>query len=208
MSATDSELHRLKIFVWIRQLYDWCMDWAEHKYGPWALALLATIESIFFPIPVDPVLIAMGAAKPKKAIYYATIATAFSVGGGVLGYLLGFWFWDATQGFFFQYVFPEETFNLVLEKFRANAFWAIFLAGFTPIPFKVFTVAAGVAALAWPPFLAGALLGRGIRFGLFGVLLFFFGPSIRRFIDQYFERLTLAVALLIILGLVVYKALI
>ncbi|MCB0390024.1 MAG: DedA family protein [Bdellovibrionales bacterium] len=191
--------------ILLRKLYDWVMKWAEGAKSLHFLCGLSFVESIFFPIPVDPFLMAVATARPKRAIWYALLASTFSVLGGCLGYALGYLFWEGTQDFFFAYVFSEEKFQLVLDQFQQNAFWAMFLAGFTPIPFKVFTIAAGVAHLSWLPFILGSFVSRSLRFGIEGALIYFYGPKIRNFIETYFEKITLATGALIILIITIYK---
>ena len=122
-------------------------------------------------------------------MFYAAINTVASVGGAFLGYWVGALFWHATQDFFFTYVFSQEVFNLVVTKYNENAFVAIFLASFTPLPFKVFTVSAGVAKLSIPTFLAAAVVGRGARFFILGGMIYFFGAPIKTFIDNHFNKL-------------------
>lgn len=190
---------------WMRDLYHWVLRWADHRHNTKALAVIATIESIFFPIPVDALLLAMGTSRPKLGIKYAFIATSFSVLGGLAGYALGAIFWEATSQFFFQYVFSEQMFEVVMQKFRENAFGSIFVASFTPIPFKVFTVAGGAAELSLVSFTTAAILGRGMRFFLLGGLFYYFGEKIRSFIEQYFEKLIVGFTILLFLGLAFYK---
>lgn len=192
---------------YLRQMYDQVMRWADHRYGVAALGFFSAIEAIFFPVPVDPLLLAMGTAKPRRAIWFGLVATFFSVLGGFLGYLLGYWFWDVTQEFFLTYVFSVEKFDLVMAKFNENAFMAIFLAGLTPIPYKVFTVAAGVAHLDLAAFFLGSALGRSLRFLLIGTLLFFFGPQIRTYVEKYFERLTLVAGVVLVVLVALYRLL-
>lgn len=189
----------------IHKLYEWIMSWAGHRHGVKALAFISAIESIFFPLPVDPLLLAMGAGKPKKALHFALITTIASVIGGLLGYGIGILFWEHTQELFFQYVFSQDKMTLVLEKFRENGFLAIFLAGFTPIPFKVFTITAGVANLSIPAFIAASFIGRGLRFGILGFLLYKYGDSIREYIERNFKLLTTLLGLAVVLVFVVYK---
>ena len=190
---------------WFRRTYNWIIQWAEKPQALWVLSGLSVIEAIFFPLPADPLLIAMGAARPKKSLKYALVMTLSSVLGGILGYALGKMFWQHTQGFFFEYVFSAEVFNLVGAQFHQNAFVAIFLASFTPIPFKVFTVAAGVFHIALIPFILGSLVGRGLRFFLIGGLLYFFGKPIRTFIEKHFEILSIALAFLLVFGFYIIK---
>ncbi len=187
-------------FYQLRRLYDWVMTWSEHRHSVKALAVFGASEAVFFPIPADVLLIAMGAARPKKSLWYATVLTFWSVTGGLLGYAIGWGFWVATQDFFFAYVFSEELFQYVVTLFQDNAFWAIFTAGFTPIPYKVFTIAAGVGNLLIPTFILASFLSRGLRFFAIGLLLYYFGESIRVFIERYFNWLAIVFTVLVISG--------
>jgi membrane protein YqaA with SNARE-associated domain len=147
----------------------------------------------------------MAVAKPKRAIYYGLAASIFSVLGGIAGYYLGFWFWEATQNYFLTYIFSPSILNGVLSQLNENAFLAIFLAGFTPIPFKVFTIAAGIAHMDLFTFVSASLLSRTLRFTIEGGLIYIWGPKIRIFIDKYFEKITLYTGFLIVLIFVLYK---
>ncbi|MCB0366512.1 MAG: DedA family protein [Bdellovibrionaceae bacterium] len=207
MSSTTSSSSSIPGMGWVRRMYDWLMKWSDHRHASAALAGLAFIEAFFFPLPVDPLLAAMGTAKPKKALWFSVIATLFSVLGSLGGYLLGRLFWEATQDFFFAYVFAPEKLNIVLEKFQDNAYLAIFLAGFTPIPYKVFAIAGGIANVGIAPMVVGGLVGRGMRFGIIGICLYFFGPKVRELLDKYLERFTLVFGVLIIVGFVLYRGL-
>ncbi len=196
----------MKLF---RRLYDWVMHWAETPYGAPALGLLSFAESAFFPVPPDPLLIALSLSKPRRALIYAAVTSVCSVAGGLLGYAIGAWAWHWVGDFFFQYLgpmgFTPHNFEVVREKYQANAFMAIFAAGLTPIPYKVFTVAAGVFSLSWGPFVLASILSRSFRF--FGVagLIWLFGPSIKIFIDRYFNLLTLVFFLLLFGGFFVVR---
>jgi membrane protein YqaA with SNARE-associated domain len=184
----------------LRRLYDWTLKWADHPYNTRILAFLAAIESIFFPAPVDPLLMAMGITRPSRSFYYALITTLGSVGGAALGYWIGAAFWAATQDFFFTYVFSPEIFTLVQTKFQENDVVAILLASFTPLPFKVFTISAGVASIPLLTLLGASFVGRGARFFLIGGLIYFFGEPIKTFIDRYFNILAIAFGILGTLG--------
>ncbi len=192
-------------FVLSRKLYDWTLKWAEHQKSVYALSLLAMAESIFFPVPADVLLMVMGAAKPKKALSYGIICSLSSVLGGVFGYLIGYMAWQAVDGFFLTYVFSPELFQKVGMLYEENAFWSVFTAAFTPIPFKVFTVAAGVFEISFLPFLLAASLGRPLRFMIVSGLLYFFGASIKDFVDKYFNLVTIAFTVLLIGGFVFLK---
>jgi len=192
-------------FAWLRRTYEWTICWAEHRRSVQALSALAFIESIFFPVPPDVLLLVMGAAKPKKALYYGLICSIFSVLGGALGYLLGFFAWQTMDTFFFRFVFSPELFTKVGGLFEQNAFWAVFTAAFTPIPFKVFTVAAGAFQISFLPFIAGAMVGRPLRFLTVGALLYFFGAPVRTLVEKYFNLISVFFTLLLIGGFLAMK---
>jgi membrane protein YqaA with SNARE-associated domain len=192
-----------------RRLYDWVMHWAETPYGTPALGVLCFAEASFFPVPPDPLLIALALSMPRRAFFYAAVAAATSVAGGLVGYAIGAWAWHLVGEFFFEYLgpmgFTRHNFDVVQGKYQANAFLAIFAAGFTPIPYKVFTVAAGVFSISLAPFFLASVLSRSARF--FGVagLIWFFGPSIKTFIDRYFNLVTVAFFVLLVGGFLVIK---
>ena len=192
-------------FLGLRKLYNWVMSWSEHPHGVKALGFVAAIEAIFFPIPVDPLLVAMGVGKPKRALYFTGVAVFWSVMGGVFGYAIGYFMWEQWQGVFYEYVFSPTKMDYVLRKFNENAFVAIFLASFTPIPFKVFTIAAGVGKLSWIPFLSGAILGRGLRFFIIGGLIYKFGSEAKRIIEQHFQKLTILGGVVVVLLFIMYR---
>lgn len=188
-----------------RRLYDWVLSWAETRYGPAALGVLSFAEASFFPIPPDPLLIALALGAPRRALVFATIATVGSVIGGVVGYLLGWGVWSVVSDYFYAYVpgVSPEAFERVGALYDQWNFWAVFVAGFTPIPFKVITLSAGVFQVSFPIFLIASVTSRGARFFLLAGLIYFFGPGIQRFIDQHFNRLVWAFLILLIGGFVV-----
>ena len=183
---------------WMRQFYDFCLTEAEKPRAMWVMGILSTAESFFFPLPVDPLIMAMCTARPKKSLHITMIASFWSVVGAGLGYFVGFWFWNVFSGFFFEYIVNQETFDLVMDEFRGNVFWGMFIAGFTPIPFKVFTVAGGVAQVALVPFFLGSITSRTLRYGLIGLLFYFFGVGIKKYIDLYFNKIAIVTGILII----------
>ena len=138
-----------------RKLYDWVLHWAETPSGPLALFFLALAESSFFPIPPDPLLIALCLGSVKKAWRFALYTSIASVIGGVIGYLIGYAIWESVDSFFFAYIpgFTESLFERVTVNYQEYGFWYVFSAGFTPIPYKVFTIASGVFKLNFPLFL-------------------------------------------------------
>ena len=190
---------------WIKRLYEWTLKWAESKYCNPALFFISMIEAIFFPIPPDLLLAAMCASMPKRSFLIAGICTAGSVVGAVIGYQVGALFWESSQHLFLGVIFPQEIFEKVVLQFQEAAGITVFLAGFTPIPFKVITVASGVAQIDFGIFMLSAISSRGLRFFIEGGLFFFFGEPIKAFIDKHFEWLTLAVGILVIGGFVALK---
>jgi membrane protein YqaA with SNARE-associated domain len=188
-------------------MYDWVMKWASHKYNTAALGAISFMEASFFPIPPDPLLAAMGAAKPKSSLWYATVTTITSVLGGLFGYVIGYFFWQATQGFFLTYVFKPELFQKVTGMYEEHVFLSVFLASFTPIPFKIFTVAGGVAQVSLIPFILAALIGRGARFFMVGAVMYFFGPPVMKLVEKHFELMTIGFSVLLVGGFYVLKVL-
>ncbi|MFQ5901717.1 MAG: YqaA family protein [Thermodesulfobacteriota bacterium] len=193
----------------VRKIYDWVLKWAETPYGVPALALLAFSESCFFPIPPDVLLIAMAISVPKKALKYALICSVFSVLGGMAGYLIGWGMWELVGDFFLKYVFSplehnidrgRELFQIVQLKYQTNAFFAIFTAAFTPIPYKIFTIAAGVFGVKFFTLVTASAIGRSMRFFIVAGLIYFLGPSIKGFIDKYFNILTIVFTIILVVG--------
>ncbi|MBT8398518.1 MAG: DedA family protein [Gemmatimonadetes bacterium] len=187
---------------WVRRLYDWVLGWAETPSGPTALAALSFAEASFFPIPPDPLLMALCLGAIKKSLRFAAIATAASVVGGIGGYLIGAGAWQALGGFFFEYVpgVTPEAFQDIQAFYDRWDFLAIFMAGLTPFPYKVFTLSAGVFAINFPVFFLASVLSRGLRFFAEAGLLYWKGPSISRFIDKYFNLLAWLFVALIVAG--------
>lgn len=191
----------------VRRLYDWVLHWAQTPYGPTALLVLALIESIFFPLPPDPLLIALCLGAAGKSLRFAAVATFASVVGGVIGYGLGAGFWHLAEGWFYQYVpgVSPEAFLRVQALYDQYDFWAVFLAGLTPIPYKVFTLSAGVFSVNLPIFVIASILSRGLRFFVLAALIYRFGPPIARFIDRYFDALAWAFGALVVIGFLVIE---
>ena len=135
----------------VRRLYDWVLHWAETPYGAPALFVLALAESSFFPIPPDPLLIALCLGAASRSLRFALIATSASVLGGIIGYGIGAGAWDLLEPWFYQYVpgVSPEAFEQVQAQYDRWDFWAIFFAGLTPIPYKVFTLSAGVFSVSY-----------------------------------------------------------
>lgn len=181
-----------------RRVYDWTLSLAHSKHGTTSLFCLSFAESSFFPIPPDVLQIALTLEKRTRAFFYAFISTLGSVLGGMLGYLIGFALWHAVSGFFFSYIIKEEIFLKVQTLYQDYDFWCVFIAAFTPIPYKVFTIAGGVFEISFVMFVIGSTIGRAGRFFLVGALLYKFGPPIKTFIEKYFNILSLVFVVLLV----------
>lgn len=199
--ATDKKPHL------VRRLYDWVLHWAHTPYGTPALSVLAVAESSFFPIPPDPLLMALAMSRPERSLSYALVCALSSVFGGALGYLIGWQLWSMMSDFFFTHVpgFTHEVFNLVAQKYNENAFLAVFTAAFTPIPYKVFTIAGGVFQINFLEFMVASIIGRSMRFFLVAGLIWKFGAGIKATIDRYFDWFAVGFTVLLILGFIVIK---
>ncbi len=191
----------------VRRLYDWVLHWAETPYGTSALAILSFAESSFFPVPPDVLLIALNMGKPKKSFYFALVCSVASVIGGMFGYYIGIALWQGLSGFFFSYVpgFTPEIFAKVQTMYNEYGFAAVMIAGFTPIPYKVFTIASGVFGMNFPLFVLASVISRSARFFIVSGLIYLFGEPIKKFIDKYFNLLASAFVVLLILGFVAIK---
>ncbi|MBI9070569.1 MAG: DedA family protein [Melioribacteraceae bacterium] len=200
--------------TWVRKLYDWVLHWAESPYGTMALFILAFAEASFFPIPPDALLIALVLGARTKAFKFAANCTIGSVTGALLGYSIGYFIWwngDNTFSsfalFFFNSIpgFNENIFNSVKIMYEEWDFWIIFTAGFTPIPYKVFTISSGAFNISLPMFIIASVISRAARFFLVAGLIWKFGPQIKNFIDKYFNILAVGFTILLIGGFVAIK---
>lgn len=193
----------------MRRLYFWVLHWADTPYGTPALFLLSLAESSFFPVPPDVLQIALSVSKPKRSFYYAAVSGVGSVVGAVIGWLIGFAFWAAVGWFFFDYVpgVNQENFDKVQQLYQQNAMLALFGAAFTIIPFKVFTIAAGVFHVSLWELVVASSAGRFARFMLVAVFIYYFGPAVKALLDRYFGLITLVLFVLLIGGFVVIKLL-
>jgi membrane protein YqaA with SNARE-associated domain len=189
----------------LRRLYDWTLSWAERPGGSWALFLIAVAESSFFPIPPDVLLMALCVGATKKSFRFAFICAFGSVVGGMLGYAIGWGAWHAVSGYFIPLVFSQELFDKVAVLYQGNAFLAVLTAAFTPIPYKVFTIAAGVFEVNFWTFVLASVVGRSARFFMVAGLIFFFGARIKELVEKYFDWFALALLALGIAGFVAIK---
>ena len=185
-------------------LFNGILDWTNAIFKPmgsFGLFLLAFLESSFFPVPPDILLIAMSVAEPDKALWFALICTVGSVLGGMFGYLIGYIGEMAVLEKLFAHNKIQKVHNL-FQKYEA---WAILIAAFTPIPYKVFTIAAGVFYVNFRTFVLASIVGRGARFYIEAVLIMLYGQEIVSFIDKYFNWTTIWITLALIVLYFIYR---
>lgn len=168
----------------IRRLYDWTMSLAESRHALWALAIVAFVESSFFPIPPDVLMIPMILARPDRAFRIAFIATVASVLGGCLGYYIGYGMMDVVGQPLLAFYGKEAAFADLSLRFNEWGGWAVLMAGVTPFPFKVITIFSGATHLSLTLFITVAIIARALRFFLVAALLWKFGPPVRDFIEK------------------------
>lgn len=188
----------------LRRLYDWVLHWAHTPYGSPALFFMAVAESSFFPVPPDVLLMALSLSKPKKAFFYAMLSSIGSVIGGVIGFYIGLEFWELGKGIIMSYA-DQETFNTVRGYFIEYEAWTILAVGFTPIPYKVFTISAGFFRVDFTIFIVASIISRSARFFLVGGLIYLYGQPVKSFIDKYFNILTIVFMALLIGGFLLLK---
>lgn len=189
----------------IRRLYDWVLKWAHTPYGGLALFVLAFAESSFFPIPPDVLLMALAISVPARAFRFALICSIGSVAGGVFGYMIGYYFMDFIGLRVIELYGFSEKYEYVQELYRNYDAWVVAIAGFTPIPYKVFTISAGAFKINFPVFIAVSAISRAARFFILAGIIWKYGEHIKGFIDKYFNLITIVFTILLILGFVVVK---
>ena len=189
----------------VKRLYDWMLSWGDSRWGGWALFFFARAESSFFPIPPDVLLIALCLGVVTKAFRYAAICLSGSIVGAMIGYAIGFFLWQNSSGeytalanWFFQHVFSVESFQNVGSLYDKYNFWIVFTAGFTPLPYKLFTISGGLFHINFMMFLIASIVSRGLRFFLIAGLIWKFGAPIKSFIDKYFNLLAIAFTVLLV----------
>jgi len=192
----------VKIFS---SLYDWTLKWAEHKLAPKMLAVLSFAESVFFPIPPDVLLAPMVLAQPKKAWYLAGLTTIASVIGGVVGYYLGYLMFEPWIQPVITELGYQDKFDNAISWFKEWGVWVVFLAGFSPIPYKLFTVSAGFLQMAFLPFLLASAIGRGMRFFLVAGIIHFGGEKMEQKLRQWVDTIGWLVVALIIVAYFIFR---
>jgi len=190
------------VFDLLRELKDWVLGFADSDWSAVALGLNSFSESVFFPIPPDALLIGISLRQPEMAIWLALLATVSSVAGAVVGHWLGRKVGRPLLG----RLVSDDKIEKATRMFDRYGVWAILVAAFTPVPYKVFTILAGMLDLNLRTFVVASLIGRGARFLILGILLFFYGESIEQFIDDNFGLLTVGTAAAVIVGLGIFLA--
>jgi membrane protein YqaA with SNARE-associated domain len=181
---------------WGKQLYDWMLSWSDSPYGVPALFCLAFAESSFFPLPPDVLVIALTLGNPSQAWWYATVATLGSVLGGAFGYGIG---WFGGRPLLLKFM-GQTRMDLVHQYFQRYEAWAILIAGFTPIPYKIFTIGAGAFYVDFRTFMVASFISRGARFFLVAGAIQFLGPWVKELIEKYFNLFSIIFVLLLVLG--------
>jgi membrane protein YqaA with SNARE-associated domain len=187
-------------------LYERVMSWSRHRYAPFYLGGMSFAESSFFPIPPDIMLAPMCLANPARAWHFALLTTIASVLGGLLGYTIGYFAFDAIEPWLREsHYWPA--YQTSVAWFGEWGFWAVFVAGFSPIPYKVFTIAAGTLSMALLPFTAASFIGRGMRFFLVAGLMKWGGVEMEDTLQRYVDRLGWAMVAIIVIAIGLYKVL-
>jgi membrane protein YqaA with SNARE-associated domain len=193
------------MFKLLKRSYDWVLHWAETPYGTPALFLLAVAESSFFPVPPDVLLMALALSIPKKSFRFAAVCAAGSVMGGIAGYGIGYFGYEAVGRPIIDMYHGQEVMAKVENLYALYGFWGVLIAAITPIPYKVFTISSGFFRFDFGPFVAASIIGRSFRFFLVAGLIYAFGPSIKVFIDKYFNILTVVFMALLVGGFMTLK---
>lgn len=189
----------------IRRLYRWVTGLAEKPYGALALCGISFTESSFFPVPPDVLQIPLSLGRPNRAFHYAFLSLLFSVMGGIFGYYIGYGLMEVIGKKIISFYHLQESFDYVGKLYNEYAGWAVAIAGFTPIPYKVFTISAGAFRIPIDVFIVASVIGRGARFFLLAILLFFFGERADRFIYKNLNTLAVLFVVLFIAGWIIVE---
>jgi membrane protein YqaA with SNARE-associated domain len=168
----------------LRRLYDWCIAAAGKPHASWIMGAVSFVESSFFPVPPDVMLIPMSLARPDRAYFYATLCTVTSVAGGVLGYIIGAYLYDSVGLWLMQLYGYGDKIEAFREAYAEWGAWIIVLKGMTPIPYKIVTIASGSAGYPILPFILLSFVARGMRFYLLAFLLSRYGPQAREILEK------------------------
>ena len=199
----------------IRSLYNWVLSLADSKNGEKSLGVISFTEAIFFPIPPDILLIPLCLGNRSKAFRFFAVCSVLSILGGIAGYFIGTKIWwsganefSAIAQWFFEYIpgFSESIFYSIKSKYELYDFWIIFTAGFTPIPFKIFTISAGAFNVSFIMFVIASAISRSLRFLIVSALIYKFGQPVKELIDKYFNLLSVIFTVLLIGGFLLIKS--
>lgn len=190
---------------WLRRLYDWVLSWADSPWGLTALAVIAFVESSFFPIPPDVLLIALAIGAPTRAFRIALVCTVGSALGGAAGYAIGAFGMEHYGRPILAAYGLQAKFEVLQENFRQYGVTYVAVAGFTPIPYKLFTITAGVVGLDFKAFMVTSFFARGARFFLVAGLIRLMGERVKEFIDRWFNLLTVVFTVLLLGGFYLVK---
>ncbi|MEQ6247883.1 YqaA family protein [Sulfitobacter sp. HNIBRBA3233] len=189
----------------IQRLYDWTLGLADHPRALWVLALVAFVESSFFPIPPDVIMIPMILARPNRAFVIAATALFASVIGGLFGYAIGAFAFETLGAPILQSLGKADAMAEFATRFNDMGFWAVLTAGVTPFPYKVITIMSGWTAMPLGTFIATSILARGIRFFLVAALLYKYGAPVRDFIERRLPLMFILAVLLLLGGFYAVK---
>lgn len=192
----------MKVFS---KMYESCLKWARHKHAVYYLGVMSFAESVIFPIPVDVMLAPMCLARLEKVWYYAFVATFTSVIGGVFGYFLGLWFFEGLIEPFLVQINYMPKYEQAVSWFSEYGVWVVFVVGFAPIPYKIFTITAGALNMALLPFIVASIFGRAGRFYLVAGLMKLGGEKMEQKLHQIIDYLGWGLVVVAILGYLLYK---
>ena len=190
----------------LHRLYHWTLKWSAHPRASWALFGIAFIESSFFLIPPDVLLIPMTLAKPRRWAWYGFLTMIGSVFGGIAGYFIGWGLWESIGEAIVRFYHFEEEIAALANRYETYAFWTVFAAALTPIPYKIITISAGLFRISLVTMIVASFIGRGMRFFIVAALVGIFGEPIKRIIEHYFDLLAFLFVALLIIGFLVLPA--
>ena len=189
----------------LHRLYAWTMRLAEHRHAPYWLFVVAVAEASVFPIPVEGILLPMMFAQPRKGWWYSTIATAGTIVGGAIGFAIGYLLYDSVGKAILEFYGHTDAYKNFAELYREWGGWIVFAGGFTPIPYKVVSIASGVVHMDFFIFILASLISRGLRFYIQAAILWWFGDAARTFVEKNLVYVTLAAFVLLIAGFAIIE---
>ena len=190
--------------VVLRKIYRWVLEFASHPQAIKFMMFFTFIEASFFMIPPYPLQIAISIQNTKRSLWIALLNTIASVSGGLLGYAIGYYFWEVSQPFFFKYIFSEKMYQHVAHIYNHNTIVALMTASVTPLPFKVMAVIGGATHAPLTTFIIGSILGRSLRFFLVGIPLYIWGEPVKFYLDKYLEKIVFGVTGFVLLFFAAY----